>query len=668
MAKRKLLYQGQDMRFDLPKITSECNRIIFAGLFPPAQSESDDQHNNRTSLEVAKLLGHQFFDWIDIWPFTPSENKDVDESTLEQHLRRNLQHAEAWFTQIVRRAQELHLQGHVPIVYICGQICIQNWEQVTKNFVRSQIDPLLDEVYTITSLSCPVLVVLGLHPSAAVMSHGAPKTQAKFEFFMRLLNALRQSELSSPETITKLLGDKEATRRKAATHWCRHLFGTNVWPPRYSHLRHSQFVDIEQDSLRLLCQQFTHSQCLLFLQSPTFCSRIGNAQFIQCCINTTEKLGAETASRCFQQSNFSARLENPAFLTALEQSSQTLSRSATQVLFSNQTFCKELDPADRRTKVGKTSQIINENFLLRVTNFVQQGPHHLLFFWRNAAFVHRFASEPKFVGMIQTDLLRYSKALVLKLYNCPTYVQSIGSENFESCLRDLSRLYGSVYTDLLQYDGFLKGILLSGAGYWNTAWQEWTKKISDVGWRCSVFGNFCNCDSDEMRSVFCEMFDALTQTIDKDSICALFSCAILRKHLYDPSWQQDVLQKREFLNLSLLSCDAFVERCMTDTFWLWFLSLRGLSSLFEHLFTLPFFCESFFCEKPWDLRDFTEEFSVMALHFASSPGKSITELCNMLGTWFANETFAPAVFCFTLEMTQKLLSCSSLTSVLDTLE
>ena len=54
-----------DISFLLPPSFTGERRIIIAGLDPPANSRPDRQHDNFTSKQLIKKLGHHLFDWID---------------------------------------------------------------------------------------------------------------------------------------------------------------------------------------------------------------------------------------------------------------------------------------------------------------------------------------------------------------------------------------------------------------------------------------------------------------------------------------------------------------------------------------------------------------------------------------------------------------------------
>ena len=71
---------------DLPVSQHGNPRIIIAGLYPPAQSLYYQQHDNTTSRAMQAALGHLYFDWIDIHPYSPNNtNADFSSIVLSRH-------------------------------------------------------------------------------------------------------------------------------------------------------------------------------------------------------------------------------------------------------------------------------------------------------------------------------------------------------------------------------------------------------------------------------------------------------------------------------------------------------------------------------------------------------------------------------------------------------
>ena len=175
------------------------SRFIVAGLYPPANSHENEQHNNITSVSMISTLGHDDFDWIDLFEYMPlTKNKHVKLTKMHQYAKTHPELGKLWIHNILDRVV------NQSIVYIAGKTCQMAWNAIQKN------SDLLGEIECVDTNDMCTLCKHTMpdnrtwyslhdrnHPSAQKMSRGDPKLTNHFLETMTLLNLIRNKIQSS---------------------------------------------------------------------------------------------------------------------------------------------------------------------------------------------------------------------------------------------------------------------------------------------------------------------------------------------------------------------------------------------------------------------------------------------------------------------------------------
>jgi hypothetical protein len=259
----------KEVKFKLPPVDATTNRIIFAGLYPPKHSTDSRQHDNVTSRSIKAEFGLDHFDWVDLFFVSPdAKSSDVDGSKLESYVKAHPEQSEAWISRILARVAELQAFHHVPIVFICGQICKQVWSNHMKcdHAIVSQYLPY----YLIITISDqPVHVVFGQHPSAHLTSGGNAEAISIFRENMALLRSLFSGDA--------IFSEEELRRQSHGNNACFELFGVYNWPFSTRELLKLPFEDTTcQEILRLVKE----NKLQTLLEVPAFCKRLLDLHFI----------------------------------------------------------------------------------------------------------------------------------------------------------------------------------------------------------------------------------------------------------------------------------------------------------------------------------------------------------------------------------------------------
>jgi len=249
----------------LPPITHQ-NRIIFAGLYPPTKVlQSQLQFDNPTSTQWIGRLGHDNFDWIDLYPFAPTNLcQDVDLSDLEKIVKDDISFAQNWIARVLQRAELLKYAQKIPIVYVCGAICLQEWKRI----IDVGKERRLHETLNIVEYD-GMIVFYGQHPSAHL--HGGTHALAIFDRNVRILNCLLRGQL---DNLTNQMHEDEKAQMQGLQIFCQHRWKQTHLPLNYEHLEHFPMHD---NGLR---ERLSLVEDAL-LKQPSFTNRFVTPEFIQ---------------------------------------------------------------------------------------------------------------------------------------------------------------------------------------------------------------------------------------------------------------------------------------------------------------------------------------------------------------------------------------------------
>jgi hypothetical protein len=248
---------------------ANSNRIIFAALYPPSGSHPDRQYENRTSELVIDALGHSRFDWIDLYPYAPDQNKDFVMTDMAKLFRDNSSYRQNWMNAIINRIHDIRSAGYNPLIYVCGQICMEQWALLhpLSNPIRQHN---IFDVYNGTISSVAVTCLYGPHPSYQLHNYSAC---ADFANHMHILNAL----LLGLDQFDQYVTTVEKARYDIGLTFCQKLEACTSWPTRLNHFKSLPWQNIEFCQRLQICVDIGQSQ-LLYL--PFFAKRFMDARFL----------------------------------------------------------------------------------------------------------------------------------------------------------------------------------------------------------------------------------------------------------------------------------------------------------------------------------------------------------------------------------------------------
>ncbi len=303
------------IEFKLQDLEMIRNRVIFAGLFPPKNAHEDYQHDNRTSRNIANRFGHFDFDWIDIFPYSPdSKSSDVDGLNLKNYVAQNPHFGKEWYNKIMMYT--LKFNNFKPIIYICGQICKDEWKKVTND--ERKIHPIL-ELYELKNC----IIFYGQHPSAHLQAHGKDEIVAIYYRNMYIINFLLKNN-GILHGIDNFISESEHKRYQKQVEYCNHKWKTDDFPNSYLHLKHLPFEN-EFFFDRLSCSRED------FLKNPSFTLRLIDDNFWSA-ISFYD-------SDFFMCTAFCVRITDIRFQERMKEVNQLVGTTMYKKLFKSEGFC-----------------------------------------------------------------------------------------------------------------------------------------------------------------------------------------------------------------------------------------------------------------------------------------------------------------------------------------
>ena len=141
-SKNNLPITTEKIEFLIQNFKQGTHRCIFAGEYPPSNSNSLKQHDNVTSKSINKQIGPNF-DWIDLLPLSPNTNStDIDRKHMFSIVTDDM--IDCWFVRLSKRIQESYnAQNFLPLLYICGNELQNIWNNNFKN--RFEFIKIIDE-------------------------------------------------------------------------------------------------------------------------------------------------------------------------------------------------------------------------------------------------------------------------------------------------------------------------------------------------------------------------------------------------------------------------------------------------------------------------------------------------------------------------------------------
>ncbi len=326
--KKMCIGHSTEVEFILPQIDEKENRIVFAGLYPPGKSDPNRQHNNKTSIKIKNYFTN--FDWIDIMFTCPEMAKNVNMYYLGKILDNDESYRTSWKQRVINRVRELRTHNHLPVVFVCGNICQNQWNKMFTNEICK--DNLL-QIYETELDGLTFQTLKAQHPSAHLQSHGEETSVQQFTANMQILKLL--SKYGYSQSLQHELDTEELERRTIGFKLCTTLFGTENWPEKYRHLSTLQFGNEQVVNRLLVLINYTTS----LLENHSLVLRLGNDVFWNKYKQLADMVNTTTVVRLLTNEQFCTKLEDPHFLDTLTDLISTLTQEHAIRLFSTASFC-----------------------------------------------------------------------------------------------------------------------------------------------------------------------------------------------------------------------------------------------------------------------------------------------------------------------------------------
>jgi hypothetical protein len=201
-------------------------RAVIMGLYPPPGSISSAQHADRTSQEIASVMGNYNFDWNDLYPVAPhvgTKCTDVDLGAMHCHIKERLPAAlelvTAWAERMEALVERERAHGNAAPVVI--------WAGETVNLAREWLAELgiVRRMHGEAEFATPwcrvvttdrfVSVEDAVHPSAHLQAGGEEAARCLFQDTYACLEALRCAPHADADALLVTMGEAAGARRAA---------------------------------------------------------------------------------------------------------------------------------------------------------------------------------------------------------------------------------------------------------------------------------------------------------------------------------------------------------------------------------------------------------------------------------------------------------------------
>lgn len=341
------------------ELTSDpaANPPIFAGLYPPAKSTVDRQHNNVTSTAIAAVLGHRNFGWVDILPYCPDNNGGLDQKKLGEFLAAHPEYRKDWADRIVARVTviRMHIPANkLPVTFLCGETDNKEWESLDGYAVEyvNTLDPAYGVVmYRTTESKQRFLAVVGHpHPSAHLMAGGEAKARYRFRTAMSVVKGLQEATCAPGSTwedtvlqVTSRINAKERNRRVMMAAFMEQYLEIpdGRWPNGTEKARHLPFDDDDfTNDLEEIIGLIGIKGVMRLLRTNSCVARLGVPTF-RATVMRLLKRDPVTGLKLLSSNSFSSRYgSNTAFTAMADKLLQEDPDRATRLLSSGSFTCR----------------------------------------------------------------------------------------------------------------------------------------------------------------------------------------------------------------------------------------------------------------------------------------------------------------------------------------
>lgn len=468
-----------ELQFTLPSNFNQ-NRILFAGLFPPARSHAALQHANNTSVRIINTLGHTHFDWIDILCRMPpdysseSDQHELDKFLQETDLRND------WKNRILCRVYELNQRSFTPVVFICGAICKKQWNQLTFDHSEKIDNDGFLKIFRIEHMlnnqKIGFYVLYGRHPSAHLQAHGKPEEVKQFKKEMIVLNLLWKNQ--DIKNVCSHFDLQDQLHAKHLTLFLKSRFNMIELPSFLNHLNRMPF---HSDLFRERMQQIS---CEDHLKSVSLLNRILTEEFWQIYSHGFQHCNRQQLEHLFSNDAFCVHILDIGFLNRFDNVRIFVNDlNFLLMLYNTNSFCVRINQNDfweqfqilYKSNLGDINVVklyTTEAFCTHVlTSGFLEKFQHLRKDLNLESTMKLFSTEsfcshilvPGFVELFQHFYKNCDRDYTLKLFSTESFCAHIQSPGFAEIFEAFYRTFNPIRTlRLFSTESFCSHVLKPG--------------------------------------------------------------------------------------------------------------------------------------------------------------------------------------------------------------
>ena len=185
----------------------EKHCFMVLGLYPPSASVTNLEHNNKTSLEIKKLLSTEVtFQWNDLFPIAPEKNKFVDQVALSQLSVRLPRLADDLWARFVEYSDLMKAAGKPAVVWVAGVTVNDAFQASVRHRLRGLMSSYHVAGLTVEVWPCATFIIDAPHPSAHLMAHGETVSREFFKTTVGVVHALALKRHLSLDDLSVAVG------------------------------------------------------------------------------------------------------------------------------------------------------------------------------------------------------------------------------------------------------------------------------------------------------------------------------------------------------------------------------------------------------------------------------------------------------------------------------
>ena len=329
-------------------------RVILMGLYPPAGSSVGNQHDNRTSKEIAAAAPRMHFDWVDLFPYAPALGCGaVDLGHLDSLVSERDAQAEvcmlAWHDRMLALVERETDHGNAAAVVVWAGATVNAARERLREMGRYEAAPVMHTPYArICKTATYVSVEGAVHPSAHLQARGEPHARALFADTYACVSELNRANHVSTDSLYEAIGADRKARRDLMVRALTLTGIPHVEGWLHQDLRHLRAVPWGVDGLieRVVYfkEECGHESFLKIIRRNSVAARLHDPSFLERLAELMRTLGKDKFVT-FMSDSVAARLHDPAFLERVAELMRTLGKDKFVTFMSGSVAARLHDPA-----------------------------------------------------------------------------------------------------------------------------------------------------------------------------------------------------------------------------------------------------------------------------------------------------------------------------------